>query len=410
MNARLFLLDMADVFRRRLGYLVGPWAGLFTLAIVIAFLLPAEFESSAVVLARATFRPSGAVSSLQFPDPYAVLREALFDSTTLRATRDDPAAAGRGVSLERGQEGSFVVRVIDSDPVRAQARAETLTRFAVRHAVAADSARIDEAIAAFEHEGGAPVLPPAPAVAAVPGTDAWQDLRSLRATLNRTSVALLAADDRLATVDRTDSAARSLLAGIDDPAIVAVMASGGTPPALPGRNDIHLAAERAASLLGRYTARHPEVQTARAALRAALTRGIAALTRLREDVDLERRQLTRQRDAVQARIAQAPPIGQPAGSTEPGVPPASAAPGELERLRIARDISVRSGPRFVILRPPTIPREPVRPWRAAIIGGGLAAGLLAGILVVVIVEAFDPTIRRTRDLEMFNKPVIATIP
>jgi uncharacterized protein involved in exopolysaccharide biosynthesis len=190
---------------------------------------------------------------------------------------------------------------------------------------------------------------------------------------------------------------------------VTALAAGGTPRDLPGRNDIHLAAERTVNLLGRYTIRHPEVQTARSALRTALTRSIGALARLREDVDRDRRELTGERDAVRARIARTPPGGSVA-SADPPAPTPGAATGELDRLRIARELSMRSGPRFVILRPPALPREPVRPWRAAIIGGGFAAGLFLGILAVAAAEAFDPTIRRARDLEVFRKPVIATIP
>jgi capsular polysaccharide biosynthesis protein len=45
-----------------------------------------------------------------------------------------------------------------------------------------------------------------------------------------------------------------------------------------------------------------------------------------------------------------------------------------------------------------------------IAGGGIIAGLLLGIISAVIVELLDTTVRGPRQIEVYQKPIIALLP
>jgi uncharacterized protein involved in exopolysaccharide biosynthesis len=77
---------------------------------------------------------------------------------------------------------------------------------------------------------------------------------------------------------------------------------------------------------------------------------------------------------------------------------------------MARDLREQAGSRFSILDRPQQPSSPISPDRPLIIGLGAVLGFLIGVVSVVATESLDPTIRRAGDLEVFGKPVIATLP
>jgi uncharacterized protein involved in exopolysaccharide biosynthesis len=401
MNIRLLLQDIVDAFRRRLAYLLTPWVLLFLTGAGTAFLLPAEFESAGTIGIRTTVQPDGPDTPFRFSDPAAALREALLDSAV---------APGAGAArIEHAGEGVMILTVTDRDPDAAQERARSLTTLAVRLANRADSSRLALTVASY----GAAAPPPTPpdpglpAPAAAPEEDAGY--RALRSELARVQSELAAAEGRRAARAAEDSAARGLIAELDDPAVIAALAGGTVPVVFPNRAEIRTAAERTADLMSRYTARHPEVRSARAALRSAVSRGSASLSRAYTQAEEEAADLLRTRDGLRVRIA-AWRQELPAHSPDLRREAAPRGPSTPDALQLVRDLYARGGPRFVVLRPPDLPREPVRPLRALIIGGGALAGLLAGILAVALAEAFDPTIRRPGDLAVFGKPVIATIP
>jgi len=83
---------------------------------------------------------------------------------------------------------------------------------------------------------------------------------------------------------------------------------------------------------------------------------------------------------------------------------------KLEEAQMTRAISKDSRFRFVILDPAYLPLFPSKPSRILIILGGLAAGILVGIILTVAAELLDTTIRSPREILLYQRPIIALLP
>jgi protein tyrosine kinase modulator len=67
--------------------------------------------------------------------------------------------------------------------------------------------------------------------------------------------------------------------------------------------------------------------------------------------------------------------------------------------------------RFILLEPPTVPTEPIRPDRIKILGIGSFIAFAAGVGLVVLIELLDQRIRSSSELEAVLKhPPIVSIP
>jgi uncharacterized protein involved in exopolysaccharide biosynthesis len=83
---------------------------------------------------------------------------------------------------------------------------------------------------------------------------------------------------------------------------------------------------------------------------------------------------------------------------------------KLEQARTNRDLGSNSANQFIIIDPPVVPTEPSKPNRPMIIGGGFGAGVILGLLAIILAEIFDTRLRTFRDVEVYHKPVVAYIP
>ncbi|HLF14999.1 MAG TPA: Wzz/FepE/Etk N-terminal domain-containing protein [Bacteroidota bacterium] len=82
---------------------------------------------------------------------------------------------------------------------------------------------------------------------------------------------------------------------------------------------------------------------------------------------------------------------------------------KLEQAITTRDLGLNASNQFIIIDPPLVPTVPTQPNRPMLILGGLAVGLFLGFLSVVFKELLDTTIRTPKDIESYQKPVIAFI-
>jgi succinoglycan biosynthesis transport protein ExoP len=83
---------------------------------------------------------------------------------------------------------------------------------------------------------------------------------------------------------------------------------------------------------------------------------------------------------------------------------------KLEQARTARDLGEKGAEQFTIIDPPELPVHPAKPNKILLIAGGTALGLFVGLLSAGFMELFDTRIRTTKDIEMFDKPVLAYLP
>jgi len=70
----------------------------------------------------------------------------------------------------------------------------------------------------------------------------------------------------------------------------------------------------------------------------------------------------------------------------------------------------QQGEQFRVMDSPNLPEEPTFPNRRVFAGGGLAAGLMLGLLVAGLLEYRDTSLRNERDIFAFTKlPTLAII-
>ncbi len=76
------------------------------------------------------------------------------------------------------------------------------------------------------------------------------------------------------------------------------------------------------------------------------------------------------------------------------------------------DVEARQqGERFVLLEPAQPPEQPVSPNRALIDSIGIGSGLVISLLLVVVLELFDPTVKTEREIrERLQVPIFGEIP
>jgi capsular polysaccharide biosynthesis protein len=70
----------------------------------------------------------------------------------------------------------------------------------------------------------------------------------------------------------------------------------------------------------------------------------------------------------------------------------------------------QQGEQFRVMDAPNLPEEPSFPNRRIFAGGGLAFGLLLGLLIAALLEYRDTSVRNERDIWAFTKlPTLAII-
>lgn len=83
---------------------------------------------------------------------------------------------------------------------------------------------------------------------------------------------------------------------------------------------------------------------------------------------------------------------------------------KLEQAQTSRDLDENSARDYVVIDPPQLPVTPAKPNKKLIIGGGFGLAMVLGLLSAGLAELFDTRIRTPRDVEIFDKPIIAYLP
>src|SRR5271154_2664648 len=84
---------------------------------------------------------------------------------------------------------------------------------------------------------------------------------------------------------------------------------------------------------------------------------------------------------------------------------------KIQTAKMATDLERRQqGEQFRVMDEPNLPESPTFPKRPVFVGGGLAAGLALGLLIVAVLEYLDTAVRSERDIWAFTKlPTLGVI-
>jgi len=84
---------------------------------------------------------------------------------------------------------------------------------------------------------------------------------------------------------------------------------------------------------------------------------------------------------------------------------------KIQTAKMATDLERRQqGEQFRVMDEPNLPESPEFPRRQVFVGGGLAAGLGLGLLIVALLEYLDTAVRTERDIWAFTKlPTLGVI-
>jgi polysaccharide chain length determinant protein (PEP-CTERM system associated) len=84
---------------------------------------------------------------------------------------------------------------------------------------------------------------------------------------------------------------------------------------------------------------------------------------------------------------------------------------KMNQSKMATDLEKRQqGEQFRVMDEPNLPENPAFPKRGVFVGGGLAAGLGLGLMIVALLEYLDTALRSDRDIWAFTKlPTLGVI-
>ena len=267
--------------------------------------------------------------------------------------------------------------------------------------------------------------------------------------LQRQSVveALARARDRKLVVDSLYNDAVSAPLPVS-PMTATAAASPTTLATLPPRQQLDLAKATLAQLEQKLTEGHPDLRRARrqvadlekqvAALPtettpttapvatgeslqrreriSALRAELDSLPRQIERLEADEKRLTKAIADYQSRIEAVPGAESEFNQLTRDYDTLQAAFKDLltksEAARVAAELEIRQiGETFRVLDPPRVPLRPISPQRPLITAAGLGAGLLFGLVLVVLLELRDGSLKTDADVEqVLRLPVVAIVP
>lgn len=438
-NPQFTIKDVIAVLRGRRKYLYIPAAIVAALSLLGAFLLPSKYVSSTTILVQRDEILNPLISfemavTMASEDRLRTFNEVIYSQTTIQKLIDGLHIGVQGatdeqrqnlvevtktnIAIERRGSDSFRISYTDTDPVRAQRAAQLLADIFMQTILRVEGQRNENTVQFFENK-----------------------LEELRHKFEATQVQVVT---RLKQrVDVMPGESRGLYGQLDDiekrlsdldsreklynqelailRTFPETLHSEGGKQALFDlqRADIPYASELSPLMtkyddyLRRYTEKYPEVGKLERQITELLDRMNKALQTelvkqepLRSDLEKKHAGLVNQ--LKQSSISEHVNEDQ---ESDYGIYHKlyDDMKIKLEQAKTARDLGGKSAQQFIILDPALIPPKPSKPNRPLIVLGGCLLGIFLGFLTVILKETIDTTVRSPRDIEVYQKPIIAFI-
>ncbi len=404
-----------------------------------ARLLPGKYESSTTILVQREEILNPLISyemavTMASEDRLRTFNEIIYSRATIQkmidslgmganATTEEQRQAlvdgvSHNITTERRGSDSFRITYIDTDPVRAQRAASLLSKLFINTILNVEGQRDERAVEFFEKK--------------------LEDLRAKFEASQKQVVARLG--QRLGSMPTESKTAYGQVEALDkqvrdsDTKIkdyqdeLAVLRTSTqnlhtedgkkklydlTRSEVPFAADLKVLMLKYEDFLRRYTPRYPEVEKTEKQLIVLIERmksGVESEIEREQTqrVDLERRRAQLLSDIRQTTISERVDEDQ---ESDYGIYRKlyDEMKVKLEQARTTRDLGEKGASQFIIIDPAQVPTHPSKPNRMQLTLGGLGLGIFLGFLAVILKEMLDTTIRIPRDIEVYQKPVIAFI-
>jgi uncharacterized protein involved in exopolysaccharide biosynthesis len=438
-SAQFTFRDVFQLFRRRRKLLFLPAVIVTILSGVGAYLLPNKYESSTTILVQRDEILNPLISyemavTMASEDRLRTFNEIIYSRTTIRRLMDSLGlsvdlktedqrqglvnALSHNITTERRGSDSFRITYVDTDPVRAQKAASFLSNLFIMTVVTVEGQRNDRAVEFFERK--------------------LDELRDKFEHSQKQMVSLLG--QRLSTMPTEAKAAYTQYDGVEkqirdfDSKMQSYKQELNILKTFPGalrtdegkqqlydlsRVDIPFAPDlktlltKYDELLRRYTPQYPEVEK----MEKQVT---LLIERMRNAVETEIRRQQPERTELEQRRASLLNEIKATSISERVDEDKESDYGiyrklydemkvKLEQAKTSRDLGSKGASQFNIIDPPLVATQPSKPNRIQLIIAGFGLGLFIGILTAIIRELLDTTVRSARDIEVYQKPVIAFI-
>lgn len=444
-NSQFTIDEMLSVLRRRKRALLIPPIVIISLCVVGAFTLPRQYESSTTIMVQPNavlgellsyINPGAGASASLYSNPVGDLNEIIYSRPVIECLIDSLGIRPRNISqfeennlVEKIRkkittrlpgDNSFVISYLDPDPARAQRAVSVLTNLFIQHRIETENRRNQFAVRFFENK-----------------VNELQDrfLKSQDSLISflKARAAEMPAEDRallygqLASNNAILSATEAQISKYTNSlnAVIGVLDQGVNPNDIQSLyqlqlDDIPFSGELKSSLDNydqlsqRYTSRYPGLSTAKRDVENKLEKvrdGLTtAISQDREQlIQLEQKKVKTAGEIEQATVSSAQnQWAETSYYTYKDLYESMKV--NLERVRTTRDLEQKAAEQVVVVNPPLFPTKPSKPNRKLIVGGGIGLGLFFGLLAAGMAELLDTRVRTPKDLEMFDRPIIAYLP
>ncbi len=351
--------------------------------------------------------------------------ERLIDSLGIGATARSEAqrqlmvdAVQKNIETERRGSDSFRITYTDTDPVRAQRAAALLTQFFIETTLRVEGQRNEEAVQFFQkklddlrqkfEESQTKLV-----------TTLGQSLNSMPEQTRTQYTQLQDIEKQINDLDAKMVVYRQALKAMRSAPDSLESQTGRQSLYDLSRMDVPFASDLKTMLtkydeqLRRYTPRYPEVQKLGGQINDFVDHMLNATESELQKLQQSRQELERQRADIVSGIKQSSITQRVDEGKESDYDVYRKLYDEmkikLEQAVTTRDLGRKGANQFIIIDPPLVPTQPSKPNRVQLVLGGFGLGLFLGFLSALFKEMLDTTIRTPRDIEVYQKPIIAFI-
>jgi polysaccharide biosynthesis transport protein len=428
--------EIGSLIRRRAKLLVIPPLLVTALAVAAAYQLPRMYESSTSILVQRNEvqNPiSGMTANVPTyqmdDDPLRFIDEILYSRKTIEMLLDSLNIDYRGLSessrrklvddkisnikIQRQARESFSIIYADNNPERAQRGAGVLADLFIRTTSLSNNQRNEVTVEFYEQklEEFRQKLEQSQEQLMPKLRDKMQDNPAANAYLSDVEKQMRDSDGRTKELKHDLAMIRELPEHLaSKPARQTLFELSHLD--IPYAPELQTLVSRYEDVLVRYTEQHPEVTKVETSIMEMLERMISGLQSEINKSDNRTADLRRTRTQMMNDILG---TGHQAGQEKESNLAVyqrlyDGMKVKLEEAQIQRAIGQTANNQFTIIDPPLLPLKPSKPSRVLIVAGGFGLGLLLGLITAILSELFDTTIRTTRAIEIYRKPIIAFLP